>query len=167
MAEYEIVIKNETSDNKKSPVAGDNATAKNTGTQQSTSASGVAIGVKALVSFNHFIKPFVNKVATQYISTISLRTGAQELEDKMSFAVQTAQKVGGFVGSIAVGVAVGNLPGALIGGLMSVTTTALDIYNKQSKLDMERSVENVSLRYMNMRAGGSVASFSGSRMKNQ
>lgn len=166
MADYEIVIKNETSDKKKSPIAGDNATAKNTAANQSTT-NGAAIGIKALVSFNHFIKPFVNKVATQYISTISLRTGAQELEDKMSFALQTTQKVGGFVGSIAVGAAVGNLPGALIGGMVSLATTALDYYNKQSKLDMDRSVENVNLRYMNMRAGGSVASFSGSRMKNQ
>lgn len=165
MAEYEIVIKNETSDDKKSPIAGDNAKSKASAAADSPSAA--ALGVKALVAYNHYIKPFVNKVATQYVSTISLRTGAQELEDKMSFALQTAQKVGGFVGSIAVGAAVGNLPGAIIGGLMSVTTTAIDIAIKQSRFDMERGVENVSLRYMNMRAGGSVASFSGSRMKNQ
>lgn len=169
---YEIVIRNETNSGKKSPIAGSGTAPSDTtntgGSGADSSISPVrTAAAKGLVAVNTYIKPFVDQMVTQHVTTIALRTGAQEQEDRMSFALGVAQKVYSFGTSVATGALVGGLPGALIGGVMSLATMAIDYSNKQERINLQRSVENVGLRYMNSRAGGSVASFSGSRLKNQ
>ncbi|MCH5165649.1 MAG: hypothetical protein J1G01_04540 [Clostridiales bacterium] len=164
MATYEIFIKNEAASEKSSPIAGGGSESKSA----SQSSGGVNIGIaKGLVAYNHYIKPFVSQMVNHHVSTVALRTGAEEHEERLSFAVSAVQKVGGLVSSVAMGAIIGNLPGAIIGGVLSIATTAMEYSNKQRQLDMQRTVENIGLRYMNARAGGSVASFSGSRMKAQ
>ena len=69
--------------------------------------------------------------------------------------------------SVITGALIGGGVGAVVGGVMSLATMAVDYSNKMENLNLQRSTENIGLRYMNMRAGGSVASFSGSRMKSQ
>lgn len=168
---YEILIRNETADGgkAKSPIAGNGAQAADTTAQGNKPAisEGRIAAAKGIYFVNGYIKPFVDKMITQKISTVALRTGAQELEDRMSFAYQVGQKAFGFVQSVIIGGLVGNLPGAIIGGVMNLAMTAVEYSNKQERLNLERDNENISLRFMNLRAGGSVASFSGSRMKSQ
>lgn len=163
---YEIVIRNETEGSDRSPISGSNASKKDT----TSSGGGIAPWrkniAKGIAVTNTYIKPFADQLITQKVSTVELRTGAQELEDKLSFGYQMGQKAFGFVESVAVGALVGNLPGAILGGIMSLATMAVDYSNKQQKIDLQRSVENIGLQYMNIRAGGSVASFSGSRTSN-
>ncbi len=160
---YDIFIHDDTRNTKKSPIAG-----SGTATSDITKGENLRLGAaKGLVAVNSYIKPFVDQMATQYVTTISLRTGAQEQEERMSFTLQAGQKVYGFFTSIATGAIVGGLPGAIIGGVLNLITMGIDYSNKQEKINLQRSVENVGLRYLNNRAGGSVASFSGSRLKNQ
>ena len=122
---------------------------------------------KGIVTFNSYVMPFVDQLVTQRISTISLRTGAEELQEKTSF-VYSAIKTGvGLIESVLIGGLVGNLPGAIIGGLMSISTTAISYANKAQTLNLQRRVESMSLRNMEIRAGGSLATFSGSRGRSQ
>lgn len=174
---YEIILRNETNSGQKSPIAGNGTTPSETNNNSggnnsiSTTRRGAA---SALVAVNTYIKPFVDQMATQYVSTVALKTGAQEQEERMSYTMNVAQKVYSFGSSLATGALMGSaggpigaIAGAIIGGVMSLATMAVDYSNKQEKLDLQHSVESIGLRYLNNRAGGSVASFSGSRLKNQ
>lgn len=164
MSDYNIYIRKETADTR-SPIAGDGTAPS--GTSGSGGSGRGSTLVKPLIAYNHYIKPFANQIVNQRVSTVELRTGAQEYEQRLSYQIQVAEKVGGFVSSVLIGGALGNLPGAIIGGAMSVATTALDIMGKYNRLELERNVEDVGLHYVNMRAGGSLASYIQSRKHNQ
>ncbi|MDE6618523.1 MAG: hypothetical protein K2K13_05825 [Clostridiales bacterium] len=164
---HEIIIRNETSNAKKSPIAGSGTAATDT---TSNIGGGMTLqqgAAKGLVAVNSYIKPFVDQMITQRVTTVSLRTGAQELEERMSFSLNVAQKVVGFGSSVAMGALVGGVPGAIVGGVMSLMTMGIEYSNKQEKINLQHGVENIGLRYVNTRAGGSVASFSGRRQKHQ
>ena len=168
---YEVFIKYTGERAKKSPIAGNGTSPSTVGGNNNGDSSdsmspqrGVA---KSLVAVNKYIKPFVDQMVTQHVTTVSLRTGAQELEERMSFKMQVAQKIYGFGTSVITGALIGGGVGAVVGGVMSLATMAVDYSNKRENLNLQRSAENIGLRYMNTRAGGSVASFSGSRMKSQ
>ncbi|MDE7406481.1 MAG: hypothetical protein K2M89_06385 [Clostridiales bacterium] len=175
--DYEIVIRNDTADARKSPIAGSGTAASDTTSNGGGGGDGLSLrqgAAKGLVAVNHYIKPFVDQMATQYVTTVQLRTGSQELEERMSFKMNVTQKVVSFGSSMLTGALMGSaggpvgaVVGAVAGAVMRLATMAVDYSNKQEKLNLQRSVENVGLRYMNARAGGSVASFSGSRLKNQ
>lgn len=173
MATYEIIIKDQTTRSadgtaRKSPVAGSGASNQSTTAPSSSGAGSLRQGgVKALVAFNSYVKPFTDRIITQHISTISMKTGAQELEDQMSLKASLIQKGVGLAESAIIGALIGNVPGAVIGVVMNLATTAIDYGYKYEKLTIQRNVEDIGLRFMNARAGGSVAAFSGSRMKNQ
>ena len=165
---FEIILKNETESNKRSPISGSGSAARSTpGGSSGEWMTGRQATAKGLVAVNHYIKPFVEQMVTQHVTTVALRTGAQEAEERLSFKMQVGQKVYGLASSIITGALVGGVAGAVVGGAMSLVTTVIGYTNQQEKLNLQRSVENVGLRYMNARAGGSVASFSGSRLKNQ
>lgn len=158
---YSIVFKNETSEQKKNPVAG-NATEP---TEESSPSSGKSL-VKGLVAFKSFVQPFVEQVATSYTSTVALRTGADELQEKMQFAKSVISQGVGIAESIIVGAAYGNAPGAVLGALIGITNTGVSYMFKAWELKWQRQVEDVSLGAMLVRAGGAAA-FSGSRERSQ
>lgn len=162
---YVITIKNETSRKKKNPVAGNNSEATENGGAQAENDRKAAIA-KGLVVY-HTAKSFVNQVVSHNVSTVSLRTGSEELQEKISFAYEIGQKAFGFVESVAIGALVGNVPGAVIGGVLSAAHTAISYAQKAETISLQRSVESMSLRNMQIRAGGSLATFSGSRGTNQ
>lgn len=168
---YEFVFKNETeteSKKKKNPVAGNGSEAKENGGQgegQGGKDTKKAIA-KGIVVYRT-AKSFVNQVVSHNVSTVSLRTGSEELQQRLSFAYEVGQKAFGMVESVFIGAAVGNLPGAIIGGLLSAAHTAISYAQKAETISLQRPVESVSLRNQQIRAGGSLATFSGSRTQNQ
>lgn len=165
---YEININNNTQGSKQSPIAGNDTPATDTTVKGNGKMSAARlITSKAIGATNTYIKPFVDQMWSQHVTTISLRTGAQEQEERLSFKTDMVKRGVDFGLSISVGAALGGGFGALIGGFMGFVTTAVDYGNQKEKLDLERRVENVGLRYLNNRAGGTVASFNRSRQKNQ
>ena len=165
---YVITIKNDTADEKQSPVAGGKGTAQSgsSASEGGAVSTGKAIA-KGLVAYNHYVKPFVNQAIQHRISTVSLRTGGEELESRLSFTHSVVQRVAGFAESVAIGAAVGHLPGALIGAAVSLVTMGIEYSNKKEEIALQRTNENISLGFMNARAGGAVASFSNSRTSRQ
>lgn len=164
MADYEIIIRNETSDDDASPIAGSGAKPKKTSGGEASSAKNIA---KGIVAVEGYVKPFVDKLLTNRIQTVSIRTGAEELQERLSFAYSVGQQAYGIVKSTAVGAAVGRLPGALIGMLFGLLNTAISYAQKAQQISYQRTVENIGLNYLNVRAGGSVASYSQSRLTDQ
>lgn len=165
---YVITIENKTADDNNSLVAGGKGSASaGAGESEGGAVSTGKAIAKGLVTYNHYVKPFVNQAIQHRISTVSLRTGGEELESRLSFTHSVVQRAVGFAESVAIGAAVGHLPGALIGAAVSLVTMGIEYSNKQETLRLQRTNENISLGFMNARAGGAVASFSNSRTSRQ
>ncbi len=173
MADYsaEIIIKDETQNQESSPIANNGAggggSTKNTsggakggGAKDDNVAKSIVGGYFAIKSI---VAPFVSQAINYGISTINIRTGQLEQQQKAQFAYDMASKAFGLVESIAVGAAVGGIAGAIGGAVMSIATTITGYALAQQKLNLAESQENISLGFMNARAGGSIATTSGSR----
>ena len=162
--EYVIKIQNETS-GKKSPIAGSNnsGSSKSEKAQATVGQERAQSALKAIVAYNKFIAPFVDSAVERELGTIELRTGASELQQRVNFGRSIAKQVGGLATSVIAGYAVGNLPGAIIGGLISVATTAMNYSNRQNVLNLNRNLEDITISGRNIRAGGSISTFKSSR----
>ena len=164
MAKYELVLRNETNDDE-SPIASGGAakSADKGGTSEITGRQ----AFKKVMAAGGIAASFVNQVVTHQIQTVSLRTGAEEQQERLAFAYSIAKQVGGTLLSTAVGAAMGGGIGAVVGLVVGIAHTAISYSQKAEELRIQKTVEDVGLRYLNARAGGSVASFSGSRLRNQ
>lgn len=167
MATYEVWIRNGTDGKSSSPLAGSSAEGQSTGGGLINPNSNAGKALKGVLAVKSAVAPFVNQVVTHKISTVSLSTGASEQQERLAFAYSIGQQVGNAALSIAAGAAFGGLPGAVIGLVASVASTAITYSQKASDLRLQQDVEGIGLRYANIRAGGSVAAFSGSRMRKQ
>jgi hypothetical protein len=166
MAQYEIIIKDQTTAKASSPIADntDTGSVKSTNlptpADETTSARekvGTYFAVKRVVS------PFVSTVVNYRIGTIALSSGANEQQARVQSAYSLGQQAIGMVENIAIGGAVGGLPGAVAGVVMGVASTVTNVVTNQMKIDKAQDIENISIGLMNARAGGSVATINGSR----
>lgn len=165
---YTITIRNEGGgSSSSSPVAGNQQPA----TQQAPAKNSKTPNpdwVKGLVAYNQYLKPFVSQVIQHEVGTVSLRTGSQELQQKVEFAYDLISEGVGLAESIAVGAAIGHLPGAVIGAVMGLATSAVGYINRRKTIGYNQSLEDISIDLMNTRAGGAIySSFSGSRGNRQ
>ena len=87
--------------------------------------------------------------------------------DEISFAYQAAGTLVSIGQSTATGFAVGSPPGAVIGALLGIAGKAISVGLNQNTIDLQRQQESISLGLMNLRAGGSLSSYSKSREGNQ
>ena len=161
MSKYEIIIKDETTSRKKSPIADNNDNSDNTvdnAAKEQLSARREMVG--AYFAVKRVVSPFISQAINYGISTIAIRTGANEQQQRIQFTSDMAQKALGFVESIAIGAAVGGVAGAIGGALMSVATTVSSVALNQSKINLKGENEANSLVLMNIRAG---AATNGSR----
>lgn len=67
--------------------------------------------------------------------------------------MQVASEAIGFGESVLTGYAIGNVPGAIIGGVMSLGHTLLSISQKAQTINEQRSLENRSIQLNYIRAG--------------
>lgn len=167
MESYTVVLRNETQ-SKESPIAKSDSPGRTQSVQSYSSGQMRAqTALKALVAYDKFVAPFVEQAIQQQVSTIELRTGSKELQQRVEFGLGIAKQAGGIATSFLTGYAIGNLPGAIVGTLISGLTTALNYANKAQTLKLEQNLENVTLRGLNVRAGGYAPSYAGSRGRTQ
>lgn len=160
---YVIILKNEAR-TQKSPVANSSEKSEQKYTSGQLKAQGA---IKALVAYDKYAAPFVEGIVQHGVGTIELRTGAAELQQKIEFGLNMAKTAGGLVTSALTGYAIGNLPGALIGVLISGVTTAINYANRRDTIRLEQNLENITLRGMNVRAGGYMPISIASRSRTQ
>lgn len=163
---YEIRITLPQGTEKESAVA---KSAANTSTGQdsrepSTTAKDMIGMAKTVVAYTG-----AKRIAESYISyninTVSLRTGATEYEQKLQFAYNEGSRAAGSIASIAMGAAVGGLPGATIAAVgvgLSYIMKAIGWAQNAEKIQMQKDLEDVSLQMQRARMG-----ISGSRGNNQ
>lgn len=157
--EYKIIIKNEAVKRRK-PIAGDQSIKENKETKEA-----MGMGVKSYIAVKKFAQPFISTAINYNISTISLRTGAEELQQREAFKFEMASNAFSIIESAAIGGMVGALPGAIAGIVIGIAGQAFNIALNANKLQMQSSLEGISLDLMNRRAGGSISSFNQSRNK--
>ena len=145
MPTYEFIIKNESNGQKKlkSPTA--NSSSESAKEKQTTLISGVAAYAYA--------KKITTQVISYRVNTVELRTGQAELQEKISFKYDIAQRTFGFIESIAIGGGLAGIPGAVIGGMAALTTWAINVAQKQSTINLNRDIENIAILQNNIRAG--------------
>lgn len=173
---YSITIKDSSaspSQQQGTGVAGSGASSANTGAGGaggSASSGGASMSGKAALAKTMAVKipiRMVDKIVTHRISLVSLETGAKEQQERLSFVYSMGKQVGRTALAVGTGLFLtgGNPLGALLGLSTSMLFTSLDYIQKSETINVERGLENVGLRFMNRRAGGSVAAFNGSRMR--
>ncbi len=162
-SKYSIVIENNTQ-SKESPVA---KSESSTAPQYSKGQLRTQSALKAMVAIDKYVAPFVEQAISYEVGTIELRTGAAELQQRIEFGLSVAKSAVGFVSSIAIGAATGNLPGAIIAGVMSIGTTAMNYANNARRIRVQSSLESITQRGYASRAGGYAPTSIQSRSKTQ
>lgn len=166
--EYTIWLRNGTKKKEKA-IAG--TTGDNQKDNSPNGAGGGAGGklsakdVAGYIAYKHYVSPFVKQAVSYQISTVSLKTGRTEHQQRLQFAYDAGSKVVSLVENVAMGFMLsgGNPLGALAGAAVSVVQTAVQYAQAQKTIDLERSAESISIGLQNVRAGGSVASYNSSR----
>ena len=163
---YELIIKNETEQEVAQEVGGAGGIQKPTGEGNSSGGETSKDGVNAKKIFNQvFGYQRVKSVATNAIgyqvSTVQLRTGSTEAQQRASFAYSVGMQAFNIVESIGVGAMTGGWIGAAIGAVLSVVDTAVSYAYKQNTLNIQNQLENTTQDITAQRA-----TFSGSRYQN-
>lgn len=104
------------------------------------------------------IKSFVTQGLNYNVSTVQLRTGSHEAQQRANFTYSMAQQGLGIVEGIVGGAIAGGGTGAAIGAVISVAHTAISWNQKQDTINMQRNLEFTSQNYAAQRA-----TYSGSR----
>ena len=105
---------------------------------------------------------FADQIVSYNISRVSLDTGALEDEQRQQEIYGVVKDIGGAGVAIVGGALVGGPIGAIAGLALSGIHKAISIAQKQSTLDAERDIENISIEMSRRRAG-----VNGSRGVNQ
>lgn len=162
--EYHIYVHIDGGKETKSAVAGAGTGSTGTDNVSETSDDSVMDAVtnklKKMVSFAA-VKSTADKIVNYNISQVSLRTGASEYEQRLSFTYNTASQVVGAGAALATGGPAG-LAVAAIGLAVSGIHKIMAITQKEDTLRMQESLENVSMGMARVRAGTS-----GRRSKDQ
>lgn len=166
MAQYEIVLKNQTRQPKKSPISGDTKEVKVGNKSQIGSETGRSSTLEKVISYG-VVKSFAQQILQHRVNTVELRTGSAELQQKISFAYQIGNQALSIIESVAVGAMVGGLPGAIVGAVASVSHTLIGYVQNAQKIRWQGELENISNTLINVRAGGQIQSYGESRERRQ
>ena len=155
---YEFILKNETTDAESNPAVAGSQADKDEGQKKEKkqlSPAQILVG-KGIVAYN-MVKPWVNQVMSHELSLVELRTGSREAQQKRQFAYDVGSKVVGLGMSIASGFAVGNVPGAVIAGVLNVGHQLVSLQQREETINLQRSIESQTLQrnYVRAGAGGS------------
>lgn len=154
MATYEIILRNEALEAEKpsKAVAGSKASTDSQNKEKKTLSEGQKALGKSLVALQK-VKSWINPVISHEINMVELRTGRREYARKIQFGYEIAQQGLGIVESIAMGYAVGNVWGAVIGAVGGIGHTAMNYIQRQDEINTQQSLENISLQENRIRAG--------------
>ena len=149
MATYEIIIKNETGQ-AESPIANDqNDNTSDSEKDTEKKAKKVITGAMLYRTG----KALVRSQIGHDISTISLRTGQTELQQRYEFANRIAESVFDVGESIAIGASVGRGWGAVIGAVIGIGSKLVGLVHKQDTYNLNQQLEQETLWRNNIRAG--------------
>lgn len=122
--------------------------------------------VKGLLAYNTYVKPFVAPAVNHLVQSVSLRTGANELQQRIQFGYDVTKSVINIGTSVATGFAVGHGLGAIVGALAGIGSEMMNYAYQQITFDMQKDLASVAVNGLRTRAGYS-PSYNGSRGSRQ
>ena len=148
---YEIILKNETggggSSSKKS---GSKSIAK---TPKGDDASGFKIdGKKAGMLGYVAVRRIGNRVGTTLINRVGITTGNTTLQERLAYDFSILNRTINIGTAVITGAVTGN-PLAIAAGIGMAVSWAVDIAVAKDQLNIQRTVENISISQANIRAG--------------
>lgn len=164
MATYELIIKNEAQKKKTEKDVGGAGGIQNQDQKAGGETDEQSVDAEKLLG-KVFGYQRMKSVATNAIgysvSTVKLRTGSTEAQQRASFAYSVGMQAFNIGESVAVGAMAGGLIGAAIGAVLSVADTAISYAYKQNTLNIQNQLENTTQDITSQRA-----TVSGSRYQN-
>lgn len=119
---------------------------------QSVSADEIKLKGRILGAY-HTVKSFAVQQISHNISLVELRTGSKENQERENFYFSLVQQGLTIAETTIAGAAVGNLPGAVAGLVLSTAHTLLSYSNRQTTLLEASAVERQELQNNYIRAG--------------
>ena len=167
---YELIIRNETSEDVAEEVGGAGGIQTNDGAgsspggertkQPRSEGMDASQALKKLFGYSQ-IKQVATQVVGFQVSTVQLRTGSHEAQQRATFGYNMAQKAVSLGESVAAGAMVGGPAGAAVALVMSLLNTVIGVSQKIEKLRIEQNLEDTSHNLSAQRA-----TVSGSRYQN-
>lgn len=152
MAEYSIVIQLPEEGTESKVVSGSSGNKIPAKTDAEKRAEGAEKAVKGMVSFAS-VRAFANNLISYDISQVSLRTGAEEYEQRLQFAYDTANKALDIGMATAIGASTGGIIGAAVGFIGSTMYTLIGYAQKANTIRTKQNLEDISLGMASIRAG--------------
>ena len=146
--EYHIVFENKTTPDVESPTA----TNKDSTTQEEKDAKALTSKIKGYASFS-YAESVVDRVISIDLNTVELRTGHQELQQRMQYKYGVIKQ--GFDiarNAFAAGSIFGGA-GIVLGAVVGIADSLINVGIKQSEINMRREIENTSIYFNRIRAG--------------
>ena len=106
---------------------------------------------------------YAKRAISYEISTVNLRTGENERQQRMQFTYDILGQVSGALTNIVVGAKVGGAYGAIAAAAYTVVETSISIGQKIGRYNLQKNLENVSLGLARTRSGDSLAYINGGR----
>lgn len=150
--EYVFIIKKEdaTTEEKETPVAGENSVQRQPPAETSEKSSGSSKAVGATFAAISTVESFVVPVVNHEINRVELATGSHEYSQKIQFGMQVGQSVFDVGKTVVAGALVGGGVGALIGlvlgGAKQLMNLAMNIDTFNLKRDLEAETINRNIR---------------------
>ena len=151
MNAYSLTITNETQSLKLNNTAAGGERSSNSVDKKADKLLKTMFGYKS-------VKSNVDTLIAHRVSTVSLRTGSTEAQQRANFIYSVASQGFNIAESIVGGFMIGNAAGAAVGALMSISHTLLSYSLKQDTLNIQNTLERTQQNFSAQRA-----TFSGSR----
>lgn len=106
---------------------------------------------------------YVKRAISYEISTVNLRTGENERQQRMQLTYDILSRVGSAATTIAMGAKVGGVYGAAAAAAYEVINTSISVGQQVGRFQLQRDLENKSLGLARIRSGDSLAYINGNR----
>lgn len=147
MDEYKIVISISGGEGSEI-VSGEDAQLK----EDIKTIEGAKKAVKSMVSYAA-ARTFADNLISYEISQVSLRTGAQEFEQKLQFGYSMTNKVVNIATATLAGAKLGGAIGAGVGFIGSIMYTMFGYSQNENIIRTKQTLEDISIGMASLRAG--------------
>lgn len=157
---YHLYIHSPVVSTQKSPVAkGANGTGNGTGSTEGEAGGGLGLSrteraLKGMVTYAA-VSSFADRLISNELSTVELRTGAREYEQQLQFGYGLAKKGVNAAVTLGIGIATGTWPVIMVGAVLAGATKMAEIGQNMRVLEMQENLEGISIQMANTRAGTS------------
>lgn len=149
--EYIITLRNETDENVNVKTTA--PTQQGTGDGESQEQKETKFKFTKATALKGFAVSVADRVISQQINTIALRTGYEEKQQREQFAYSIAKKSALSLGAIGMGIKTGNVGTALFGVALAGANMLVDYALRQQEINFAKQVENNSIFLNQIRMG--------------